>query len=450
MNFSVSRRTAIRIITYLSASVAVLAAFAVNNYVVARNYKYAVEYTYQRAWLSLSENIDTIDITLQKTMYAGSDKQFSDLAAKLCAASEMAKSDLGQIPTHAGELTNANKFISQVGNYATSLANKRSLDEDITTEEKETLQKLRDYAGKLRLSIDDLFQKYMDAGTWLGQAQEAVEKEEKDDEENKDPVSRISSIEDDVADFPTLIYDGPFSDHIFQRHAQSVENKKKVSQKDAQKIASDFMAKEGGALRYSQTIGGNLPTYIFASKAVEVGVTVQGGAVTHMQISRNVTDSAVKPEEAIELAERFLSQRKMSDMKHNYYEIQGGVCVINFAGDKNGVTIYPDLIKVGVALDNGEIVSYDAVDYVMNHVERQLPSVLKSEEEAKAIVSRELTVEKASLALIPTEGLSEKLCWEFKCKSKDNKTVLVYVNAQNLVEENILIITSENGGKLTV
>ena len=41
--------------------------------------------------------------------------------------------------------------------------------------------------------------------------------------------------------------------------------------------------------------------------------------------------------------------------------------MIPFVPVKGGVRIYPDLVKVSVALDNGEIVGFEAMGYLMAH-----------------------------------------------------------------------------------
>ena len=42
--------------------------------------------------------------------------------------------------------------------------------------------------------------------------------------------------------------------------------------------------------------------------------------------------------------------------KESYYSVADHICTVNFAAQQNGVTCYPDLIKVSVAMDNGSIV----------------------------------------------------------------------------------------------
>ena len=58
-------------------------------------------------------------------------------------------------------------------------------------------------------------------------------------------------------------------------------------------------------------------------------------------------------------------------MANTYYAINNNVCVINFAYKKDDVTYYSDLIKVGVSMDNGKIVSLEAQGYLTNHIKRK-------------------------------------------------------------------------------
>ena len=134
-------------------------------------------------------------------------------------------------------------------------------------------------------------------------------------------------------------------------------------------------------------------------------------------------------------------------MKESYYMISDGICVVNYASLQDGILCYPDLIKVGVALDSGDIVRFQAEGYLMNHTGRKLSASL-SAADAQKKVSPNLTVQKSRLAVIPTPGLNEVLCWEFQCQGKNGDRVLVYMNAKTGYEEEILILQSTDNGIL--
>ena len=50
------------------------------------------------------------------------------------------------------------------------------------------------------------------------------------------------------------------------------------------------------------------------------------------------------------------------------------MCVCLFFYEQDNVICYPDLVKVGIALDDGSVVRVEAAGYRMNHVVRDLAS----------------------------------------------------------------------------
>ena len=136
-------------------------------------------------------------------------------------------------------------------------------------------------------------------------------------------------------------------------------------------------------------------------------------------------------------------------MKESYYVTANGICTINYAYQQDDVTYYSDLVKVGVALDTGEVVSFNATGYLMNHTKRDLPENRISVEEARQSVSPKLTIEKEGIAMIPTAGLNE-VCYEFQCSSQSGDRVMVYINVETGLEEQILILLMTDGGILVM
>ena len=110
--------------------------------------------------------------------------------------------------------------------------------------------------------------------------------------------------------------------------------------------------------------------------------------------------------------------------------------------------MYPDLIKLKVALDTGEVLGIETQGYLNSHTERKIPENLISKEKAKEVLNKELQIESENLAIIPTEWKTEVLCLEFKGKVEDNE-FLVYINAETGKEEDILVIVNTPDGTLT-
>ena len=122
---------------------------------------------------------------------------------------------------------------------------------------------------------------------------------------------------------------------------------------------------------------------------------------------------------------------------------------INYAYEQDGVIIYPDLIKVKIALDDGEVLGLETTGYLNNHEKRSInKSNIISEKEAAKALSSNLNIESSRLAIIPTEFRTEIFCWELKGKIEERE-FLLYVNAKTGRVEDILIVVQNENGILT-
>ena len=196
---------------------------------------------------------------------------------------------------------------------------------------------------------------------------------------------------------------------------------------------------------------GNLPCYNFGNEEVSISITKQGGYLHYLMNSRIPEGSAISPEDAVAIGSQWLEQQGYDSMQESYYEINSNRITINYAYAQNGsILCYPDLIKLTVALDNGEVLEVEASGYLVSHQQRlELTPALTAEQAAQSL-SQLLTVENSRLTVIPTSGQNEVFCWEFSCASQKEEQVLVYVNAQTGAEEQILVVYTDENGTLTM
>ena len=104
----------------------------------------------------------------------------------------------------------------------------------------------------------------------------------------------------------------------------------------------------------------------------------------------------------------------------------------------------------GVVANELKRMGFDAKGFLVNHYDRDIPEAEISQSCARESVSPRLEIVSGRLALIPTDGLEEKLCYEFRCRAENGRNVLVYINAQTAEEEQILILVESKSGTLTV
>lgn len=163
---------------------------------------------------------------------------------------------------------------------------------------------------------------------------------------------------------------------------------------------------------------------------------------------RVVEENKISQEEANEKGKEFLEAHEFANMRENYYMKEENIVTINYAYEQDGVIMYPDLIKVKVALDDGEILGIETTGYLNSHTERELVNEEISIEEARENINENLEITSERKAVIPTKWKSEILCYEFQGKVND-KEFLVYINVETGVEEDILVILNTPGGTLT-
>ena len=259
-------------------------------------------------------------------------------------------------------------------------------------------------------------------------------------------------MESQFTDYPSLIYDGPFSDHIENKTSSYLEGAPEITPGEAKKRINNMTSL---SLDYKGESGGNLPAYRFSGTCengapVSFEITKAGGMLSWYLCDRGVSFTSLSADGAKNKAREYISLLGLSNMRDTYYEIQNGIALINFAAADGDVILYPDLIKVRVALDTGEVIGSELHGYIMNHKSRNLSKSTVTLGQAKGNISELLTVKSENKALIPTEGEMEVLCYEFLCDGQNGDRVLVYINAETGEEENIYILLEDENGTLTI
>ncbi|HQJ37882.1 MAG TPA: germination protein YpeB, partial [Bacillota bacterium] len=275
---------------------------------------------------------------------------------------------------------------------------------------------------------------------------------------SKDAVEvSFGNIEDKFSEYPSLIYDGPFSDNVIEGKPKGLDGED-VSLEKAKEKAKKFVGEDkAGRIIETSSGKGKIHTYGLEvspkdkekGNPINIDITKKGGYVLWMLNPRDIPEKKLTDQQASDKAKKFLKEQGFGDLTETYFLKNDNTTTITFIGvTKDGVLIYPDLLKVKVALDNGEIVGFDAYQYLMSHRKRDIPKPKLTEEEARKKVSPRIKVERVKLAIIPMPGNKEQLCYEFKGKY-NNFDYFVYINAEDGSEENILRIIKDENGTLT-
>ena len=409
------------------------------------------ENQYNRAFHELAGYVDNIDALLSKAQLTKSPAQLAKLSSDIFRQSAEAKSCLGQLPTNEVQLDNTSKFLSQVGDYTYVLSQSMINGEEISREAYDNLASLNEYAATLSDTLSEIENRIYSGEVRISDTGKKSRGTVADAADGG-ILQDLENVEKSFEGYPSLIYDGPFSEHIENRQPVMLENESEISQEEARKKAEEFL--DGASLTLEgMSENTAIPTYTFIrgtdESEVTVNVTKKGGYVLSYLDSRMTGEEKLTVDEATDKAARFLQEKGFYSMQSSYYEKSGGIATINFAYVQDNVTCYSDLVKVRVALDTGDIVGLEANGYIMNHCERELSAPALTVDEAKERISTELEVSATKLALVPKDSMREVLCYEFK-GAFAGKNFLIYVNAENGREEEIFILIESEEGILTV
>ena len=450
------RRVRVLAASFTAAAFAVSVGFGVQGYARAEDYRRQLDNGYRQAFTELTTAAGELDAALEKVTYATTPSLFASLCAQAYAKALAAQSALGELPYGNVELEQTAAFFAKAGDYAMAMARGAGAEGVCTDENRETLRGLAAAAGELSATLQEL-QLQLDGGALHPEDVAAVEARLAAAAEDGGQItggSAFQTVEADFPQVPTLIYDGPFSEHLSSRTPQMLEGLPQVTEEEARRAAAAFAGLRAEVFTPTSDGAGNLPAWGFSALAdggeLYVEITKQGGQVLQMLSSRPVGEAALSRKEGVEQAAAFLDAHGYQDMAPSYFLEGDGILTVHFAPVLDGVYCYPDLVKVGVALDNGDVVSFEAHGYLMNHGAREPAAPAVSADEAAERVDPSLTVLSRQLALIPTGGEYEVLCHEFKCQNADGGHVLVYVNAATGQQERILLLLEDENGTLVI
>ena len=416
-------------------------------------YRQASENSYNMAFYELVDYVENVETYLAKSVISSTPEHGAETLTNLWREANLAQSYLSRLPIESQELENTEKFLNQVSDYSYSLSRKNIYNEKLSDDDLKNLKELHTYSVELENTLNQLSE---DLNSGRFEWGELTKKGTVVFAQQVDNISKesFSNMEENFHEYSGLIYDGAFSEHLTSNEKKGLTGED-IEEDAAKQKVEEFIGKNN--IKEIQNLGysenATIPVYDFSvtnnnDETTNISISKKGGHIVSMNSNRDVKAETISQEEANSKGKEFLESKGFTNMKETYYLKQDGIVTINYAYNQEGVVAYPDLIKVKVALDNGEVLGIETSGYLNNHTIRDLNKVKITKEQAKKDLNKDLEIASEGMAIIPTEWKTEILCYEFKGKV-DEKEFLVYINAENGREEDILIITNTPNGTLT-
>ncbi|MCW2279154.1 germination protein YpeB [Heliophilum fasciatum] len=465
---------------FLVLSLLASGAIGYRHYQENRAYQMKAENQYQRAFLDLSNHVENMELDMSKLIVSNSPGQSITRLNEVSRQATQASVELGQLPLASLLLSRTNSFVNQVGDYTGDLAQKKvDLNQPLTDSEVRQLSEVHRQTVFLRDELNKMGNQLSEGTiTWIDLERDAQRQEKEGSQpqtawfsrwvdrvvatvagqgpETQAPaiLSNFQFVESELQKYTPIEYDGKFSEAI--KIKPKGLGSGEITQEQALQIAQSFLGPES-LQGHTVTVVGEgkaaIPSYgirVVANDApdrekITMDISKTGGNVLWMLKDRAPGTPAITKEETPAIAKEFLNRRGLRGFEVTTVEEYQNLAVVTLVPKDGNVTLYPDKIKVRVALDDRDVLGYDASAYLTFHHNRALPAPKLTVAEARVRVSRQLNVIASKLALLGKDNYQEVLCWEFRA-SKNNEEYLVYINANNGKEERIFrVIDMPNG-----
>ncbi|ALC90098.1 sporulation protein [Bacillus sp. FJAT-18017] len=400
------------------------------------------ENTYQKSFHELTYEIDLLHDEIGSTLAMNSRKSLSPSLAEVWRITAEARQNVGQLPLALLPFNKTEEFLANVGNFSYKAAVRDLEKEPLTDTEYKALENLYKEAGDVQEDLRKVQHMVLKNNLrWMD-----VELALASGKENGDNtiIDGFKTVEKTVSGYDETDFGPGFVD--MKKNDANFNNLpgKKITKKEAVSIAKKYIGFDGNA-KTKVTDNGKGSDYGFYSVTVNnqdtgmeamMDITQKGGYPIWFLNNRPVNKASISLNDAGNRALAFLKENGFASMELFESAQYDSVGVFTFVTKIDDIRVYPDSVKVKIALDDGTPVGLSAEDYWKNHKNRKPEKPALPLAEARKKINPKLTVMEERQAIIVNDVRQEVLCYEFLGTLGDD-SYRIYINAMNGDEEKI-------------
>lgn len=398
------------------------------------------ENNYQRAFHDLSYRVDQLHDKIGATLAMNTRQSLSPALADVWRITSEAQSDVGQLPLALMPFNKTEEFLAGISDFSYRAA-VRDLEKDpLTEKEYDTLKSMYSRAADIQKELRNVQNlvlnnnlRWMDVELALASGQKQAD---------NTIIDGLKTVEENVKSYSETDFGATKTSTNTKAGFDKLEGKE-ISKKEAAAVAKKFVENEVADIKVTENGEGSDFGFYSVSMDdkeqkvdINMDITKKGGHPIYLVQNREIKNKKISLNQATEHASDFLKKHGFKDLDLFESAQYDNIGVFSFVSVIDGVRIYPDAIRMKVALDNGEVIGFSARDYLAAHKQREIPSPKISKEEASKMLNPSLDVQEDRLAIIPNEFGEEVLCYEF-LGTIENDTYRIFINAENNREEKV-------------
>lgn len=400
------------------------------------------ENNYQRAFHDLTYQVDTLHEKIGTTLAMNARHSLSPALAEVWRITSEAHNSVGQLPLSLLPFNKTEEFLTKIGDFSYQTA-VRDLDKKpLTDKEYHALKELHSQAGNIQQELRKVQHlvlknnlRWMDVELALATEDESVD---------NTIIDGFKTVEKTIEGYNDTDF-GP----TFVSRKNKDENFKNIKGKEITRDEAIEIAKKhavvDGDTEVKVSENGEGSNYGFYSvsllnhnnnREAHMDITKKGGFPIWYIVNRDIKDEKLSLNEASNKAMDFLNNNRYENMELFESTQYDHVGLFTFVTSKDGVRVYPDSIKIKVALDNGDVIGFSADEYLKSQEGRVIPKPSITIEEARSEINPNVKIQENWLAVIHNQQGKEVLCYEF-LGTLDNDTYRIYINSNSGQEEKV-------------
>ena len=369
-----------------------------------------LEGVYASSYYSMVDNVNNLAVDLSKYSTLSTEQAKLSTMQDMMVDCNYILAGLSILPINEENVVSATKFFNQVNGLCEAYSKKLNDNKTLTIEEELMFDKIAIVVGQIKENFNeqnygmyDTSYNFVDASIF-------------DNSGMNELSTGMGDLTSDSVEYPSMIFDGPFSTALETKQVKGLGDKEISKEQAIEYLKNTVYANREVEIKEENFTEGDISTFDFEievdDKTFNVQISKLGGLVMTISSYAEGGDPILSAEQASEIAKTFVNNIGFENMEVVWKEVNQNVAYINLASVVNDVIYYPDLVKVKIDLTSQEIIGLEAVNYALNHVERN-PEFIVSESEAESLMGFDYNILKTSRTVIRLDSGIEIAAYEF-------------------------------------
>lgn len=402
-----------------------------------------LEGVYASSYYSMVDNVNNLAVDVAKYSTLTTDDAKTRTLQDMMVDCNYILGGLSVLPIEEENVASATRFFNQINGVCEVYSMALKQGKGLTQEQELIFDKIGIVLGEIKNNFNTQADGMYDTGFNFIDASIF----------DKSGMNELTTSMGDLTniEYPAMIFDGPFSTALETKQVKGLGEKEYTQSETENYLKNTVFKNRDAKIEYDKQTDGDLATYDYEisikNKTYLAQVSKKGSLLLTMSSYVEGADAIIGTDYAKELASTFANNIGFKDMQAVWAETKENVAYINLAPIVNDVIMYPDLVKVKVDLTSQDIIGFEAVNYALNHIDRNVEFVVDNAT-AEQVLGFDYEILKLSKAVIRLDSGKEIPCYEYVLDRIDG-VYYYYINAQDgQIAKVMKLVTIKNVDKL--